>query len=344
MKVSIIGATGYGGLELFRLLKNHPVFEIVSVHTSSKPGSRIFEEAPHLMNEPFILEAIIPEKIAAEAEIVFLAAPSGVSGKIAEQFTGLGCRIIDLSGDLRLKDPETYAGWYKHTPVSQNILDEAVYGLAEWNKEQISKAQIIANPGCYPTAALLGLAPLFKEGAADGRDVIIDAKSGVSGAGKSVSAVSHYSTMNENFKVYKVHEHQHIPEIEQQLSIWQGGTGPVSFTTHLVPMTRGIMTTMYTKLHKPMTGSQLYELYQTAYEPSPFVRVRPPGSFPSTKEVYGSNYCDIGVAFDERTQKATIVSVIDNLVKGAAGQAVHNANIMTGLEETAGLLMVPLYP
>lgn len=344
MKVSIVGATGYGGLELIRLLENHPHFEIASLHTSSNPGRRMDEENLHLLHKEYTLDEINPEEIKNKSELVFLATPSGISSELAPVFSQLGMKVIDLSGDLRLKDSKVYEEWYKHAPAPDGILQKAVYGLSEWNAGVIRQAQIIANPGCYPTATLLGLAPLYTEQWVMGTDVIVDAKSGVSGAGKSPNAVTHYSEMNDNFKIYKVHQHQHIPEIEQQLGQWFEGAQPISFSTHLVPMTRGIMSTMYVKLRRPTSTAELADLYNAVYEGHPFVRIQPKGSFPCTKQVYGSNFCDIGVAFDERTNKATIVSVIDNLMKGAAGQAVQNANIMVGAEETAGLSNIPVYP
>lgn len=344
MKVSIVGATGYGGLELIRLLKMHPKFTITSLHTSSKFGEPIHNEYAHLLHEEYLLNKIDPEKIAKQADVVFLATPSGASSELVASFKNLDIKVIDLSGDLRLKTPGEYEKWYKRTPAPADLLSKAVYGLSEWNADQIKDAEILSNPGCYPTATLLGLAPLYKEGLASGEDVIVDAKSAVSGAGKSPTDATHFSTMNENFKVYKVHNHQHIPEIEQQLGIWSEKSKPISFTTHLVPMTRGIMVTMYVKLLQKMTTEQLHKLYIETYQNHPFVRIQPIGSFPATKQVYGSNFCDIGVAYDERTQKVTIISVIDNLVKGAAGQAIQNANLMMGYEETSGLMTLPLYP
>ncbi|PLT33851.1 N-acetyl-gamma-glutamyl-phosphate reductase [Bacillus sp. V5-8f] len=344
MKASIVGATGYGGLELIRLLRHHPHLEIASLHTSSRFGRKIHEESPHLLHMEYTLEEIVPEEIAKKADIVFLATPSGVSAQLAPDFYKLGVKVIDLSGDLRLKNPGDYEKWYKHSPAPSEILEEAEYGLSEWNAHNIKSAKIVANPGCYPTATLLGLAPLYTEKWATGQDVIVDAKSGLSGAGKSPSAATHYSEINENFKIYKVHAHQHVPEIEQQLGLWNVDSQPISFSTHLVPMTRGIMATMYVKLRRHTSTQELIDLYKTVYENNPFVRVQPMNSFPCTKQVYGSNFCDIGIAFDERTNKATIVSVIDNLMKGAAGQAVQNANIIMGADETAGLLNIPLYP
>ncbi|MCK1992872.1 N-acetyl-gamma-glutamyl-phosphate reductase [Peribacillus muralis] len=348
MFVSIVGATGYGGLELIRFLNNHPYLKIKSLHTSSQYGRSLNEENAHLMHMKDKLEEIDPEAIANNADIVFLATPSGVSSQLITQFSNLDIKVIDLSGDLRLQTPGEYEHWYKKTAAPRPIIEKAVYGLAEWNRKAIKEATIIANPGCYSTASLLGLAPLYTAGLAESTaEVIIDAKSGVSGAGKSPSAITHFSEMNENFKIYKVNQHQHIPEIEQQLGRWSQDMQPIqpiTFNTHLVPMTRGIMATIYIKVNRQTSSAELVDLYKTTYEDHPFVRVQPLGHFPSTKQVYGSNFCDIGVTYDERTGKVTVVSVIDNLVKGAAGQAIQNANLLMGLEETAGLWHSPLYP
>lgn len=344
MNVSIIGATGYSGIELIRLLENHPQFNIVSLHSSSMAGHYIHEENPHLLHITQLLKDIDPIKIAKESSIVFLATPSGVSAKLAPQLMDTGLTVIDLSGDLRLKDPESYKTWYKKDAAPAETLEQAVYGLSEWNAGQIKSAQLIANPGCFPTAALLGLAPLCEQQWCDRNSIIIDAKSGVSGAGRTPLSTTMFSEVNENFRIYKVHQHQHIPEIEQQLQSWQNGIGSIEFSTHLVPMTRGIMATMYVQLTERVTTKQLIDLYKSTYENHPFVRIQEEGQFPSTKQVMGSNFCDISVAINERTGRATIVSVIDNLVKGAAGQAIQNANIMSGFEETTGLLQVPLFP
>ncbi|MFS0634557.1 N-acetyl-gamma-glutamyl-phosphate reductase [Mesobacillus foraminis] len=344
MKVAVIGTTGYGGGELIRILHNHPVFNIHSIH-SSRDEMPITDEFPHLGNIfEDSLKKIDTDAIAEEADLVFLATPSGVSGKLAEEFSGKDIQVVDLSGDLRLTNPDDYQNWYKHTPVKSETLSQAVYGLSEWNREEIKQAKVIANPGCYPTATLLGLGPVAAEGLLDPANIIIDAKSGVSGAGKSLSRTTAFSEMNDNFKIYKVNEHQHIPEIEQQLFKWDGGLSPVTFSTHLLPITRGIMATIYVKLKKEARTSEVIELYRETYKNHPFVRVRKEGQFPGVKEVCGSNYCDIGVHADQRTGRLTIVSVIDNLMKGAAGQAVQNANLMNGIDEKAGLDFIPMYP
>ncbi|KKK36942.1 N-acetyl-gamma-glutamyl-phosphate reductase [Mesobacillus campisalis] len=345
MKVSVIGTTGYGGGELIRILHNHPVFQIHSVH-SSRDEAAITDEFPHLAGIfEHSLKKIDPGTIAEEADLVFLATPSRISGELAKAFAGKDIQVIDLSGDLRLSSPEEYEKWYKHKPVEKSIINQAVYGLSEWNSEKIRSAKIIANPGCYPTAALLGLGPVAEAGLIDpAAGIIIDAKSGVSGAGKTLSRVSAFAEMNDNFRIYKVNEHQHIPEIEQQLKQWDAKTSPITFSTHLLPLTRGIMATMYVQLKRELKTSELLDLYQETYSRHHFVRVRKEGDFPAIKEVSGSNFCDIGLHADPRTGRLTIVSVIDNLMKGAAGQAVQNANLMNGLDEKEGLGFIPIYP
>lgn len=344
MNVSIIGITGYGGIELLRILQHHPLFKLHTIH-STKEELPIWSEYPHLIqlvNKH--TEQIDYEKIAAESELVFLATPSGISSKLAEGFMNTGIKLIDLSGDLRLKKADDYKHWYKHEPAHAKALAQSVYGLSEWKAADIKRANWIANPGCYATSALLGLAPIIKEKAVVANSIIIDGKSGVSGAGKSLVKSSLYAEVNENFKIYKVNEHQHIPEIEQQLLEWNEEIKPITFSTHLVPMTRGIMTTIYVQLKKEWKAAELFELYSEMYKHAPFIRIRPNGTYPAVKEVNGSNYCDIGVTVDERTGRATIVTVIDNLMKGAAGQAVQNANMLAGLEQTVGLEFIPHYP
>ncbi|MBA4536477.1 N-acetyl-gamma-glutamyl-phosphate reductase [Bacillus aquiflavi] len=344
MKVSIIGTTGYGGGELLRILAYHPVFEIQSIH-SSRGEKFISEEYPHLNSLiEKKLEKIDIEKISTEADLVFLATPSSVSSKLVGEFAKSQIKIVDLSGDLRLKNSEDYEKWYRHEPAEISILEQAVYGLSEWNKPDIIDGKIIANPGCYPTATLLGLAPVVMKDCIDPNSIIIDAKSGVSGAGRTPSKIAHFAEISENINIYKVNEHQHIPEIEQQLLKWNEKIRPITFSTHLIPIGRGIMTTIYGQLTAELTTKRLIELYQEMYDKKTFVRIRPEGQYPAVKEVRGSNYCDIGINVDERTGRVTIISVIDNLMKGAAGQAVQNANLMFGLDETLGLEFIPLYP
>lgn len=345
LKVAIVGSTGYGGVELIRFLLGHPEVEITSVISSSSSGLPITDGFPHLSEIVLHnLEAVDPQAIAEKADVVFTATPSGVSGKLVPELLAAGLKVIDLSGDFRIKDGAVYETWYKHEAPAAELLEQAIYGLAELNGDAVKGSEFISNPGCYPTATLLGLIPALDAGWIDPKSIIIDAKSGVSGAGRGTSLMTHYAEINENLKVYKVNKHQHIPEVEQCLSQIAGEPVTVTFTTHLVPMTRGIMTTMYAGLIGTHTEAELVELYRHYYEGRPFVRVREAGKWPATKEVFGSNYCDIGFAVDERTGRLTIVSVIDNVVKGAAGQAIQNLNLMMGWDETTGLLLSPVYP
>ncbi|CAI9386549.1 N-acetyl-gamma-glutamyl-phosphate reductase [Niallia sp. Sow4_A1] len=344
MKAAIIGTTGYGGAELIRILHSHPLFTIKSVHTT-RDEVPVWNEYPHLFNiMENKLEQINPEKIAKECDIVFFATPTGVSGRLVQEFVDKEIQMVDLSGDLRLRNTDDYQKWYQKEPVSAELVNSFVYGLSEWNKENIASSKRISNPGCYPTATLLGLAPVVKENMILPNSIIVDAKSGISGAGRSPSRANMFAEMSENFKIYKVNQHQHIPEIEQQLAEWNSEMKAITFSTHLLPTSRGLMATIYATLNKMVTNDYLHDLYMEMYKNSPFVRVRPLHTYPSIKEVTGSNYCDIGINVDERTGRLTIVSVIDNLMKGAAGQAIQNANVMNGYEETTGLQFLPLYP
>ena len=343
MKVAIIGATGYGGIELIRLLEQHPYFSIASPFFS-QVGECITDVYPHFQNVlVHTLQEIDVEEIGKEAEIVFLATPAGVSAELTPKLLAVGLKVIDLSGDFRMKDPFIYEQWYKRAAAKEGVLREAVYGLSEWKRSEIQKANLIANPGCFATAALLAVLPLVRSGIIEEDSIIIDAKSGVSGAGKTPTTMTHFPELYDNLRIYKVNEHQHIPEIEQMLAEWNRETQPITFSTHLIPISRGIMVTLYAKVKREMEIEQLQQLYEEAYEQSAFIRIRMQGEFPSLKEVRGSNYCDMGIAYDERTGRVTVVSVIDNMMKGAAGQAIQNANIVAGLEETIGLQHMPLY-
>lgn len=345
LRAAIVGSTGYGGVELIRLLQHHPLVEITSVISSSSSGVPISEGFPHLTNiVERNLDGVVPAEIAERADVVFTATPSGVSSKLVPQLLEAGLKVIDLSGDFRLKDGSVYEQWYKHDAPKAEVLAQAVYGLCEIFGEEVADVDFISNPGCYPTATLLGLIPAISSGWIDPTSIIIDAKSGVSGAGRGTSLMTHYAEINENFKAYKVNKHQHIPEIEQLLSHVAGEQVTVTFTTHLAPMTRGIMSTMYASLVGAYTEEDFVELYRQYYKGRGFVRVRDQGTWPATKEVLGSNYCDIGFSVDSRTGRVTFVSVIDNVVKGAAGQAIQNLNLMMGWEESLGLALTPVYP
>ncbi|MFY3792222.1 N-acetyl-gamma-glutamyl-phosphate reductase [Ureibacillus sp. MALMAid1270] len=343
MKVGIIGATGYGGLELIRLLHTHPEVEKIELFTSSDEGTIFSSRFGHLFTIHDNSLKKIDQETLAEFDVVFTSTPTGVTSTLLPPLVGSGPKLIDLSGDYRLKQPDLYKQWYKKDPAPFELLQESVYGLTEWNEKQIKEARIIANPGCYPTAVLLSILPFIKENLIDPNLLIIDAKSGISGAGNKPSQFTHFSETNENFTIYKVNEHQHIPEIEQAIQQFTGIDTNITFNTHLVPMTRGILSTTYTPVTSGVTTDQLYECLVETYKNDSFVRVINGASSFGTNRVKGSNYCDITVKLDERTNRVTIVSVIDNLVKGAAGQAIQNMNVQFGLPQSYGLDVVPLF-
>lgn len=343
MKIGIIGASGYGGLELIRLLHNHPEVGQIDLFTSSEEGTLFSTKYPHTMNmydQP--MQMIDPEQLR-NLDVIFASTPAGVTSKLFPTLIGEKPKLIDLAGDFRLKDPSLYEYWYKKEPAPIEAIEKSIYGLTEWNKDEIHQAQLIANPGCYPTAVLLSLLPLIKERLIDASQLIIDAKSGVSGAGNTPSPMTHFSETNENLSIYKIHEHQHIPEIEQGIERFANATVQVTFTTHLVPMTRGIMVTCYAPVKEGVTEKDLVTCLEEVYQDSPFIRISKESKKFCTKQVYGSNFCDIHLKVDPRTNRATIISVIDNVVKGAAGQAIQNMNVQFGLDETTGLTQVPLF-
>mgnify|MGYP003516156776 FL=1 len=343
MKVSIIGATGYGGLELLRFLHNHKEVVEIGLFTSSEEGTVFSDKFPHLTNiynQPLLK---IDYDVLAKSDVVFASTPSGVSSTLFPPLVNLGPKLIDLSGDFRLKNLESYESWYKKKPAPKEVVEKSVYGLTEWNEAAIEKADLIANPGCYPTAVLLSILPLIKHQLIDPSFLVIDAKSGISGAGNKPSNTTHYSEANESFSIYKINEHQHIPEIEQAISMFTDTETTITFNTHLVPMTRGILATSYAQVTEGVTQQQLVDCLTSTYEKHPFVRVIQEASSIGTNRVKGSNYCDIYVKLDERTNRATIIGVIDNLVKGAAGQAIQNMNVQFGLPQQTGLQLVPYF-
>lgn len=345
MNIAIIGGTGYGAVELIRFLHNHPYVKVTKIISHSTSGTSIKDVYPHLTDVVELeMDSLDVEKLAEEVELVFFATPSNVSKNMLPALADKGVRCIDLSGDFRLKNGEAYQQYYGEDMAEEKYIEQAVYGLSEINKEAIKEAKIVANPGCYPTATTLGLIPVLEEDLIDRKSIIIDAKTGATGAGRGLSLNVHFSEMDENFKAYKLGVHKHIPEIEQVLTERTKEDIQVTFTPHIAPMTRGIMSTIYTDLKENTATEQILTIYQNYYQNNPFVRVRKDGTIPSTKEVYGSNYCDIGLYADERTGKLIIVSVIDNLVKGASGQAIQNMNLMCGWEETAGINQLPVYP
>jgi N-acetyl-gamma-glutamyl-phosphate reductase len=345
LKIAIIGSSGYAGGELMRILLNHPrvaVTAITSEKSAGKPLAAIF---PHLAGlTSLVCEHLDPETIAKKADFVFLALPHVTAQEAAFRFHQLGKKVVDLSADYRIADRTVYEKWYEHVHQHPELLRAAVYGLPELHREKIKQSSLIANPGCYPTGALLGLAPLVENGMVDVQSIIIDSKSGASGAGRSPALAYHYPEVNEGFMAYKVGTHRHTPEIEQELSLMAGRAITVSFTPHLVPMNRGILTTLYAAFSAPQQTETLHAAYQEFYRGEPFVRLLPSGQFPNVRNVRGSNFCDIGVSADPRTGRAVVVTAIDNLVKGASGQAVQNMNLMMGFEETEGLKFAGLFP
>ncbi|MFO1463203.1 MAG: N-acetyl-gamma-glutamyl-phosphate reductase [bacterium] len=337
LKVAIVGATGYTGTELARLLLRHPKAQITALTSERSAGEAFSKVFPAFQGRfDLTLEALNPDAVAKRAELVFLCLPHHESMQAAAAFRQLGKKVIDLSADFRLREASTYEQWYG-PHIAKDLLQEAVYGLPELHREAIRGADLIANPGCYPTSCILGLAPLLKEKLIALDSIHCDSKSGVSGAGRGAKTEILFCEVNESFKAYGVGKHRHTPEIEQELSGLAGEQVVITFTPHLVPMDRGILSTLYAKASGKLDSASLQALYEKCYAKEPFVRVRPLGVFPATHEVRMTNYCDLGVHFDERTGRVIIVSAIDNLTKGAAGQAIQNMNLRMGWDETTGL-------
>ena len=345
LKVAIVGASGYTGVELLRILHSHPEVAVTCVTSEQNAGRPVSEIFPTLRGRiDLVLENLEPVGIAEKVDIVFTALPHKAAMEVVPTFLQMGKNVVDLSADYRLRDAAVYGRWYD-THLNPELLKEAVYGLPELYRGSITEASLVANPGCYPTSVILGLAPLLKGKVIDPKSVIVDAKSGVTGAGRGAKVEGLYCEVNEGFRAYGVGgTHRHIPEIEQELSLLAGSEMAIAFTPHLVPMDRGILSTIYSNPVGRVTVADLIELYEAFYDGEPFVRVLPEGVFPSTAHVRGSNFCDIGIAVDERTGRVIVVSAIDNLVKGASGQAVQNMNLMCGLPETLGLDFLPIFP
>ncbi len=344
LKIGIYGASGYTGQELLKILIRHTEADVVAL-TSRKfkgiPISDIYPVFKDLTNKKYIDAS--PKDVASLCDVVFLAVPHGEAMEVAPLFLKEGKKVIDLSADYRLRDVEIYEKWYKkHT--SPELILRAVYGLPELYRKDIIGANLIANPGCYPTGAILGLAPVLKEKCIDISSIIIDSKSGMSGAGRELSIGSLFCEVNEGFKAYKICAHRHIPEIDQELGLLAGTDITVSFVPHLIPANRGILSTIYATLQKDVSASDLVDLYKKFYKDEIFVRIYAEGTYPNISSVRGSNYCDIGLALDGRTGRVVIIAAIDNLIKGAAGQAVQNMNLMCGFPEEMGLNLVSLFP
>ena len=345
LKIAIVGASGYTGLELIRILHCHPEVAVTCLTSEQSAGKRISEVFPSLRGRcDIVLENLEPVRVAEKADLIFTALPHKAAMEVVPTFLKLGKKVVDLSADYRLSDPAVYGEWYEPHLNPAN-LKKAVYGLAEIRRAKIKGAKLVANPGCYPTSIILALAPLLKKGLIDPSSIIADAASGVTGAGRSAKVDSLYCEVNEGYKAYGVGGlHRHTPEIEQELSLLAGEPLKITFTPHLVPMDRGILATTYATPKKPISNETITQLYQEFYAGEPFVRILANGNLPSTAFVRGSNFCDIAPVVDIRTGRIIVVSAIDNLVKGASGQAVQNMNLLCGFPETMGLEGLALFP
>jgi N-acetyl-gamma-glutamyl-phosphate reductase len=348
VRVAIAGASGYMGAELLRLLLAHPKIQLTGVTSerlTGEPLDRLFPSLRGLTSLSF--QDLNPERLARDAELVFLALPHMESQRAVPILRRHGRRMIDLSADYRLKDAEAYAAWYRTPHADPDGLAEAVYGLPELHRKAIAGASLVANPGCYPVGAVLAIAPLLRSGVGRTDGIVIDSKSGVTGAGaqgRKADPMYLYTEANENLQAYGVTTHRHTPEIEQELSGVAGVSVRVSFTPHLVPLNRGLFTTASVPLSAPAETADLLNLYREFYAGEPFIRVLPEGALPATRAVLGSGYCDVAVVADHRTGRAICLSAIDNLGKGGSAQAVQNLNLMCGWDERTGLEAPPLYP
>ncbi len=352
LKVAILGGSGYTGSELLRLLQRHPQVNVTAATSERFSGSLISDQFLNLRDTNLRFEALRLKSLAKKAELFFLCLPHKTSQEVVAFLNKAGKKIIDLSADYRLKNARVYTKWYNTPHMYPTLLKKAVYGFPEIYRDKIRQATIVANPGCYPTSAILGLAPIMGKGFINVDSIIIDSKSGVSGAGRNPAQPFMFSEVNESVKAYAVTTHRHKPEIEQEISFLSKKKTKIIFTPHLIPMDRGILSTIYVRLSasggkEKINLSYVQKIYHDFYAKEPFVRVLKNGAYPTTKAVKGSNFCDLSVFLDKHNnmeQALIIVSAIDNLIKGASGQAVQNMNIMCGFDETAGLMNLPPCP
>ena len=343
IKAGIVGGTGYTGVELLRLLATHPAVELAVITSRGEKGARVNELFPNLRGRVDLAFVEPDDTVLKGCDVVFFATPNGTAMNSAPALLEAGVKVIDLAADFRLRRVEDWERWYYGIPhACPELLAEAVYGLPEVNREAIRNARLIANPGCYPTAVQLGFLPLLEVGAIDRQSLIADAKSGVSGAGRKAEVGNLLCEAGDSFKAYAVPAHRHLPEIRQGLTTMAGGSVELVFVPHLTPMIRGIHATLYATLTKP--DVDLQALFERRYANEPFVDVLPPGSHPETRSVRGANLCRLAVHRPQNGKTVVVLSVIDNLVKGAAGQAVQNMNLMCGLPETTGLEQIALLP
>lgn len=343
IKAAVLGATGYAGVELVRLLSNHSEVSIEILGSKSFAGQKIsdvYQNFRHVLDKE--CEELDMEKVG-KCDVAFTALPHGASKTVIPSLLEKGLKVIDLSGDYRYDDAAVYEEWYGEKHSSPELLKESVYGLPELHRDKIKNARLIGNPGCYTTCSILGAAPLLANKIGDTKNIIVDAKSGVTGAGRGLSLQNSFCECTENSKAYKVTNHRHTSEIEQELSNIAGENIMISFTPHLIPQKRGILSTIYVNLNRESSAEELTEIYKNFYKDEFFVRVKKTGELPETKHVAGSNFVDIGVCYDKRLKRAVVVSALDNIVKGAAGQAVQNMNLLFGIDEKTGLTNAGFY-
>ncbi|NLW80606.1 MAG: N-acetyl-gamma-glutamyl-phosphate reductase [Desulfovibrionales bacterium] len=346
-RVGLVGVTGYTGMELARLLLGHPGMRLTQVTSRKEAGQALQRIYPFLQGtELGDLEITQPDSafLAANCELVFLAVPHGTAMEMAAELRKHGARVVDLSADFRLRDKDVYQGWYKVEHTQPDLLSEAVYGLPELYADRIAGAGLVANPGCYPTSAILALYPALQAGLIAPEDLVIDSKSGTTGAGRKAGVGTLYCEVSDTFRAYNLTKHRHTPEIEQELGLAAGRSLCLSFNTHLLPINRGILTTAYAKLMPGVGLEQVRSCYAEFYAGKKWVRILPQGVLPETRWVRGTNFCDLGLVTDPRTDRLIVLSAIDNLCRGASGQAVANANLMLGLDPDAGLPFAPLMP
>lgn len=343
-RIAVVGASGYTGVELLRLLSQHPKVELTCVTSRQYAGQSVSDVFPSLSgNLDLVFEDADLSELAEKADIVFTAVPHQTAMGMIPGLLDSGCRVVDLSADFRISDVEVYEEWYQeHT--APGLLSGAVYGLPELFRGDVVNSKLIANPGCYPTSVALALAPLLEKKLVDLKTIVVDSKSGTSGAGRAAKVGTLFCEVNEGFKAYSLPRHRHTPEIEQTLSTVAGEDVMITFTPHLLPVNRGILSTCYAALNSSVSADDLHAIYSERYADETFVRVLPQGQFPNVSQVAGSNFCDLGVTVDERTGRVIVLAAIDNLVKGAAGQAIQNMNLMLSLPETIGLMMPPAFP
>jgi N-acetyl-gamma-glutamyl-phosphate reductase len=344
VRVAVLGASGYAGLELLRILLRHPGFEIAAITSEQRAGEAVGEAFPSLRGQlDLAFEAVDPARLASKVDLAFAALPHAASAPSVATLRRAGVAVVDLSADFRLRDRDVYRQWYGEHPAPE-LLAEAVYGLPELHRERLRGASLAACPGCYPTSALLPLAPFLRDGWIEPTGIVVDSKSGVSGAGRKLEVGYLFAELDENAHAYQVAQHRHAPEIEQEASGLAREPVRITFVPHLIPTIRGIVTSVYARPRRPLSVERAHELLAAAYRDERFVRVLPPGETPRLSSVRGSNFCDVAVFADERNGTLVLLSALDNLVKGASGQAVQCANLMRGLPEEMGLLEAPCVP